>query len=172
MKTIKRKSLLYKTKVEYGDYTMNHVLGCAHGCNYPCYAYLLAKRFGNISSYSDWLEPRLVENTIELLDKELPKLHQKINSVHLCFTSDPFMYGYDEIKNMTIEAIKKINSFGIKCTVLTKGILPDELLALSPINEYGITLVSLSEEYREKFEPYSSTYIERIKSLYNLHGCR
>ncbi|WP_300721006.1 radical SAM protein [uncultured Brachyspira sp.] len=169
MKTIKRKSLLYKTKVEYGDYTMNHVLGCAHGCNYPCYAYLLAKRFGNISSYSDWLEPRLVENTIELLDKELPKLHQKINSVHLCFTSDPFMYGYDEIKNMTIEAIKKINSFGIKCTVLTKGILPDELLALSPINEYGITLVSLSEEYREKFEPYSSTYIERIKSLYNLH---
>lgn len=169
MKTIKRKSLLYKTKVEYGDYTMNHVLGCAHGCNYPCYAYLLAKRFGNISSYSDWLEPRLVENTIELLDKELPKLHQKINSVHLCFTSDPFMYGYDEIKNMTIEAIKKINSFGIKCTVLTKGILPAELLALSPINEYGITLVSLSEEYRKKYEPYSSTYIERIESLYNLH---
>ena len=35
MKTIKRKSLLYKTGVEYGDYTINHVQGCAHGCLYP-----------------------------------------------------------------------------------------------------------------------------------------
>ena len=32
MKTITRKSLLYRTNVEYGDYTINHVLGCAHGC--------------------------------------------------------------------------------------------------------------------------------------------
>lgn len=32
MDTITRKSMLYKTGVEYGDYTMNHVLGCSHGC--------------------------------------------------------------------------------------------------------------------------------------------
>lgn len=32
MKTIERKTLLYKTNVEYGDYTINHVLGCSHGC--------------------------------------------------------------------------------------------------------------------------------------------
>ena len=47
MKKIKRKTMLYKTGVEYGDYTINHVLGCSHGCNYPCYAFLMAKRFGN-----------------------------------------------------------------------------------------------------------------------------
>ena len=29
--------MLYQTGVEYGDYTMNHVQGCAHGCKY-CYA--------------------------------------------------------------------------------------------------------------------------------------
>ena len=33
-----RKSLIYKTAVEYGDYTLNHVTGCSHGCKYPCYA--------------------------------------------------------------------------------------------------------------------------------------
>ena len=32
---IQRKTMLYETGVEYGDYTMNHVLGCAHGCLYP-----------------------------------------------------------------------------------------------------------------------------------------
>ena len=29
-KSLTRKSLLYKTGVEYGDYTINHVQGCSH----------------------------------------------------------------------------------------------------------------------------------------------
>lgn len=45
MKTIIRKTMLYKTGVEYGDYTVNHVQGCSHGCKYPCYAMMLAKRY-------------------------------------------------------------------------------------------------------------------------------
>ena len=45
---IQRKTMLYETGVEYGDYTMNHVLGCAHGCLYPCYAFLQKKRFGEL----------------------------------------------------------------------------------------------------------------------------
>ena len=96
MKTIKRKSMLYQTGVEYGDYTMNHVQGCAHGCKYPCYAFLMKKRFGQIKDYESWLEPVLVSNTLELLDKEIPRLRDKIQSVQLCFTTDPFMEGYRE----------------------------------------------------------------------------
>ena len=53
MKTITRKSMLYQTGVEYGDYTMNHVQGCAHGCKYPCYAFLMKKRFGQIKTYEE-----------------------------------------------------------------------------------------------------------------------
>ena len=53
---IQRKTMLYKTGVEYGDYTMNHVQGCAHGCLYPCYAFLLKKRFGQVKSYKEFLE--------------------------------------------------------------------------------------------------------------------
>ncbi|RYD07214.1 hypothetical protein N752_01110 [Desulforamulus aquiferis] len=104
---IRRKSLIYKTAVEYGDYTINHVQGCSHGCRYPCYAFLMAKRFGKVKSYEQWVEPSLVENALELLDKEIPKFKDKINSLHLCFTTDPFMYKYDEISNISIEIIKK-----------------------------------------------------------------
>ena len=86
---IERKSMLYKTDVEYGDYTMNHVQGCAHGCNYPCYAFLMSKRFGKVKSYDDWLKPYLASNTLALLDKEIPKLKNKIKMVQLCFTTDP-----------------------------------------------------------------------------------
>lgn len=174
MITINRKSMLYKTGVEYGDYTMNHVIGCAHGCKYPCYAFLMAKRFGKVSSYEEWIKPVLVGNTLELLDREIPKLKSKIKSVQLCFTTDPFMYGYDEIKKMSLAAIRKLNNAGIKCTVLTKGLLPFELAELSKDNEYGITLISLDEAYRERIEPGAASYAERIEALQSLHnaGCK
>lgn len=169
MKSIERKSLLYKTGVEYGDYTINIAEGCAHGCKYPCYAMLLAKRFGKIKSYEEWCEPKLVANALELLDNEIPKLKGKIKSVQLCFTTDPFMYGYDEIQNMSVKCIEKLNYAGIKCTVLTKGILPQELSKLSKENEYGITLISLDEDFRKEMEPFSAPYNERINALKSLH---
>nr|DAD73165.1 MAG TPA: DNA repair photolyase [Myoviridae sp. ct25F5] len=174
METIKRKTMLYRTGVEYGDYTMNHVQGCAHGCLYPCYAYMLSKRFGKVKSQDEWCAPKLVENTLELLDAEIPKLKKRIRSVQLCFTTDPFMVGYPEVGAMSVAAIQRLNAAGIKCTVLTKGILPSELLHLSRTNEYGITLVSLDEHFREEYEPHTAPLLERLAALRNLHnaGCR
>lgn len=169
MQYIERKSMLYKTGVEYGDYTMNHVQGCSHGCKYPCYAFLMAKRFGRVHTYEEWCDPILVSNTLELLDKEIPRLKSKIQSVQLCFTTDPFMYGYPEIAEMSMAAIRKLNAAGIKCTALTKGLLPIELSELSPENEYGITLVSLDEGYRQRTEPGSAPYAERLGTLKALH---
>ena len=174
IKTIKRNTMLYKTGVEYGDYTINHIQGCAHGCKYPCYAMSMAKRFGKAKTYEEWCEPKLVENTLEILDKEIPKYKDKIKSVHLCFTSDPFMFGYDEISEMSIAIVKKLNNADIKCTVLTKGILPIVLSELSSENEYGITLVSLDENFRKEMEPNTAPYDKRIKALKALHdaGCK
>lgn len=170
---IERKTMLYKTSVEYGDYTMNHIQGCAHGCKYPCYAFMMKKRFGQIKSYEDWLEPYLVSNTLELLDKEIPRLKKKIQSVHLCFSTDPFMYQYPEIQNMSLASIKKLNNAGIKCSVLTKGILPIELAKLSKDNEYGITLITTNEEFRKYMEPGAASLQERLNALRALHdaGC-
>ena len=172
--SINRKSLLYKTGVEYGDYTVNHVQGCFHGCLYPCYAMMMAKRFGTVKNYDEWIKPKVVDNAIELLEKELPKLKDKIKSVQLCFTTDPFMYQYEDIKELSISILKLINSYNIPCTALTKGVLPKELVDLSKKNSYGITLISLNESFREIMESGSAPYKERIASLKYLHdnGCK
>lgn len=174
MDSMVRKTMLYKTGVEYGDFTMNHVLGCAHGCRYPCYAFLMAKRFGKVADYAQWCKPKLVRNALEILDDEIPRLKSKIESVQLCFTTDPFMFGYDEVGEMSLAAIKKLNAAGIKCNVLTKGVLPIELAEQSPTNEYGITLISLDEDFRRKVEPGAASYADRISALKALHdkGCR
>lgn len=169
MKTITRKTLLYKTGVEYGDYTLNHVLGCSHGCKYPCYAFLMKKRFGQVKTYDEWCEPKIVGNALELLDKEIPRFKDKIKSVHLCFSTDPFMYGVPKIGEMSVAAIRKLNDAGIKCTVLTKGLLPLELAELSKANEYGITLVSLDEDYRKRMEPGAAPCNKRLAALKALH---
>lgn len=174
MKTIERKTMLYKTGVEYGDYTINHVQGCSHGCMYPCYAMQMAKRFGKVKTYDEWCEPKLAENALEILDKEIPKLKNDIQCVQLCFTTDPFMYGYDEVSDMSVEIIRKLNANGIKCSVLTKGILPASLADFSRENEYGITLVSLSEDFRTEMEPNTAPFQERTAALRVLHnlGCK
>ncbi len=169
MEYITRKSLLYKTKVEYGDYTINHVQGCSHGCKYPCYAMMLSKRFGRCKNYEEWCQPKLVSNSLEILDNELPKVKDRIKSVQLCFMTDPFMYRYPEIGDMSIAIINRLNSAGIKCTALTKGVLPTKLENTAQFNEYGITLISLNEQYREQNEPGSAPYTSRINSLKYLH---
>jgi len=165
-----RKSLLYKTAVEYGDYTINHVEGCSHGCLYPCYAMMMAKRFGKVKSYEEWVEPKIVSNAVDLLKKEIPKAKDKIKFVHLCFSTDPFMHSYREISDLSVRLIRMLNDADIRCTALTKGILPIELTSLSKKNEFGITLVSLNEDFRNKYEPGAAPYEDRIDSLYKLHN--
>lgn len=171
---IERKTMLYQTGVEYGDYTINYVQGCSHGCKYPCYAFTMKKRFGQIKTYEDWCKPYLVSNTLDLLDREIPRLKSKISSVQLCFSTDPFMYGYPEIEEMGITAIQKLNAAGIKCTVLTKGILPAKLSEMSRNNEYGITLITMNEEYRVHMEPGAAPLQQRLGALKALHdaGCK
>jgi DNA repair photolyase len=131
----------------------------------------MAKRFGKVKSYSDWVKPRLVENALELLDKEIPKYKDQIKFVHLCFSTDPFMYKHNEVKDMTLKIIERLNKDNIKCTVLTKGVYPESLTEQEKYgynNEYGVTLVSLSEDFRKRFEPGSAPYEQRINALKNL----
>lgn len=169
-----RKSLIYKTAVEYGDYTLNYVQGCSHGCKYPCYAFQMSKRFGTVKTYEEWINPKIVENTMELLDKEIPKYKDKIDILHLCFTTDPFMMGQDDVIQLSMSVLKKANDNGIKCSVLTKGLLPIELADFNKENEYGITIITLDDDFRKKMEPGTASIEERIKALEALHnkGCK
>ena len=172
LQRIRRKSLLYKSGVEFADFCINHVEGCSHGCRYPCYAMMMKKRCGVISSYEDWTRPKIVENAPELLEGELVRYQGRIKSVHLCFSTDPFMFGYDEIGQLSLKLMRRLNVENIPCTVLTKGVYPRGIALdreLTMENEFGITLVSLDEGFRRDYEPNASRFEDRIRSLRYLH---
>lgn len=174
METITRKSLLYKSGL--GFYAINHVQGCVHGCHYPCYAWMMAQSHGRVESWDEWCRPKLVINAYEILKKELTRMKNKPESIHLCLSTDPFMTGYPEISAMSLKIIRLMNLFNIGCSILSKGILPVELTdkkLFTAKNICGISLVSLSEDFRRQWEPGASPYQERIAALEYLHdnGC-
>ena len=174
MDTVRRKSLLYRSGL--GFWCVNHVQGCAHGCNYPCYAFMMAKHYGRARDEADWRHPRIVENAIGLLERELHRKRDKLDCVQLCLTTDPFMVGYPEVSALSLGIIERLNARGVRASALTKGLLPHDLAdepRFRRDNTLGISLVSLDESFRRKFEPGAAPYADRIAALRRLHdaGC-
>ncbi|MCE1248083.1 MAG: radical SAM protein [Firmicutes bacterium] len=133
----------------------------------------MSKRFGRVNSYKDWLIPFVVSNYRELIDKELKKLQGRIRRVVMSFMTDPFMYDpgtgdlIPDVKEATYYIIRAVNSCGIPVTTLTKGFYPDDLPVeeLHGDNCYGVTLVSLNENFRLHMEPFTAPYEMRLSSL-------
>ncbi len=170
-----RTRLLYRSAL--GFWCANHVQGCSHGCRYPCHAFLIARRYGRVADYAEWCRPRLVVNAMELLEHELTHRRVPPDRVHLCLSTDPFMTGHPEVEALSLAIIGRLNRAGVPCSILTKGELPAELADAGRYgrdNVYGISLVSLDERFRARWEPGSTTYPARIAALRRLHdaGCR
>lgn len=175
---IRRKSLLYRTGVEYAEWALNPFLGCPHGCQYPCYAYLIARRFKKINSMDDWTKPRIVENAPKLLAKELDRLTARgklPRRVFMCFSTDPFPWDAERGRPSDLGAVslilaRRLNEAGVPVTFLTKGVYPVSALLELPLakdNEYGITLVG-DESFRKKFEPGAAPIQKRVEALAEL----
>lgn len=174
MESITRKKLLYKSGL--GFLCVNAALGCSHGCRYPCYAFMMGKSYRRTASYEEWCRPRIVANAAELLEKELGRLKVKPDCVYFSLTTDPFMAGYPEVEAMSLKLIEILNAHGIPVSILTKGRLPPELADRGRFpaeNTYGISLVSMDETFRAKWEPGAAPYAARIAALRFLHekGC-
>jgi DNA repair photolyase len=79
-----------------------------------------------------------------------------------------------EICDLSRQIITRLNQSGVPVTTLTKGIYPNELVTvadhLHSANQYGISLVSLSEPFRAEWEPGAAPVEERIASLRLLAG--
>lgn len=127
---------IYKPKgaaKEYGDYAINIYTGCPHRCFY-CFAPSVLRK--DKEKFHSCVEPRagIVEAAIAQLERE----RIKGQTIHLCFTCDPYPTGYDT--TATREIIKAIKDSGNHVQILTKGDGSRDIDLLNSNDWYGITI--------------------------------
>ncbi len=118
---------------EYGDYALNIYKGCPHECFY-CFAPNVLHR--EKEKFHTCVEPR--ENVVKETKKYLDTHNIKNKTIHLCFTCDPYPFGYDTTP--TREIIKIIKESGNNVQILTKGDGSRDFDLLDENDWYGITL--------------------------------
>lgn len=142
---------------------INITRGCFHSCVY-CYArgFTDAPPKGEIYLY---------ENLHEMLERELKRKRKLPSWVSFSTASDAFQ-DIDEILKITYNVMKLLLERGIGVSFLTKGYIPSEFIELFRNSPYlikaRIGIVSLNEDYRRLFEPFSVHPIKRFSNIRNL----
>lgn len=158
---IERKTIIGKSGVEYMGHYINHYDGCAHGCTY-CWSRLVKRR-----TYEEWIDPKVVVNTIELLEQELPKKKNKIHRLWISNSTDSYQ-SIEEKIGLTRKILEKLIEHEVRFAVLTKSSLVLRDLDLFSTYEkccVGLTITCFKDSLREKYEPYASSVEERIEAV-------
>ncbi len=82
------------------------------------------------------------------------------------------MTGQPEVTDMSLKLIALLNAHGVACSILTKGVLPAVLADRNRFpcdNTCGISLISLDEKFRSRWEPGAAPYADRVAALKALH---
>ncbi len=129
-------STIYKPKgaaKEYGDYALNIYTGCPHRCFY-CFAPNVLRK----DRETFHKDVRVREGVITATEQFLLHTGFTGNTVHLCFTCDPYPTGYDSTATRRI--IKLLKDYGNHAQILTKGSGRRDFDLLDENDWYGVTL--------------------------------
>lgn len=144
---------------EYGDLALNIYTGCPHRCPY-CYAPLVLKK--DKEEFHNIVEPRA--GIVEATRRQLERQNITGQTIHLCFTCDPYPTGYDSTP--TREIIKLLKEYGNHVQILTKGNGSRDFDLLDSDDWFGVTITG--GESREKLHDLSEQLIQ-AKALYNIN---
>lgn len=160
------KSVIGKCGITGIDYSINSYTGCQHACAY-CYARFMLKYRGRGERWGNFVDVKV--NAPEILSKQLPRLRRGL--VWVSSVTDPYQ-AVEEKYRLTEKVLRRLLAHQFPVTVLTKSNLVTrdiDLFLQFKECEVGMTIVTLDEAVRERFEPNSSTISERLKALKTLH---
>lgn len=143
--------------------SINVTRGCVHSCVY-CYA----RGFTDAPPKG---EVHLYKNLPEVLESELSRKRRMPSWVSFSTASDCFQ-NLDEVLKTTYSCMKLLIERGIGVTFLTKGFIHDEFIGLfkkhPDMIKARVGIVSLNEEYKRLFEPFTASPLQRLINIKNL----
>jgi DNA repair photolyase len=155
---------------EYGEYALNIYTGCPHRCYY-CYAPSVLHM--DRETFHSNVRPR--DGIVEAVQKQLAGGGIRGQTIHLCFTCDPYPNGYDT--TATREIIQLIKASGNHVQLLTKSAETRDLDLLDKGDWYGISYSGYPDDlgnpgiYKtSKHEPGASMPCDRMAALVKAYG--
>ncbi|MBN1574312.1 MAG: radical SAM protein [Deltaproteobacteria bacterium] len=148
-----------------GIASINITMGCLLGCVY-CYARGYPGAPGSRRAV-------LFDNLPEKLESELSRKRERVPNVLFNTASDSFQ-PHPDILRISVKAMEILLSSSIPISFLTKGVIPRRFFDMvsggghSDLVTARIGVVSLSEDYRNRFEPHAATPAERLKNIEGL----
>jgi len=132
-------------------FACNVAWGCSNCCKYPCYNAWRTKGKVRLPRY-----PPLALVGKQVANGLMPE------GVFSSFGTDPFL---PSVELSTRDLVNFLLAKGIKVATLTKMVPYCWSLKV----RFGITIVSLDEQFRKTFEPNTSSIKERLKLLHLAH---
>lgn len=161
------KTALVRSGLPNLDYALNPYRGCEHACIY-CYAPSVL-RYGSEEGqkWGDFVDVR--KNMPKVLSKEL-RGGKKKGTVGISTVTDPYQPA-EKIYEVTRNCLEVLLEKDFPISIQTKSslVLRDlDLLKRFSRCEVGFTITSIDDEIREKYEPGSSSFEEKLAAMREL----
>lgn len=168
IREIQAKTVLQKSKLPKSSHCLNPYVGCLHNCVY-CYARFMRRFTGHSESWGSFVDVKV--NTPEILAQQLKqtKVDGSVLVGSVCDAYQPIEKRY----GLTRECIRQLSEHNISFSVLTKSSLVlrdlDIIKDAGKNVSIGISLSTLDDSIRRKFEPGASSVQQRLKTLEELY---
>lgn len=143
--------------------TINLTSGCAHGCLY-CYT-------RGYSTYPGEGKVILYKNTLDKLRTELARKRTKPPAVYFSPSSDLFQ-PVPAVLELGYRVLELLFSMNTGVAFLSKGVIPEKTMELlldrADRVRAQIGIISLDENIRNMFEPYTASLKVRIEQMTKL----
>ncbi len=154
------------------DYSLNPYQGCEHGCIY-CYARQSHEYWG-FSSGIDFEQKIMIKSdAAKLLKKQLDHPNWEVKPIVLSGNTDCYQ-PLERKYRLTRQLLEVMLEYKHPVSIITKNALVlrdiDILVELQKENliSVNISISSLNESLRQKLEPRTSTYKNRLKAIEQL----
>ncbi|MEN3034801.1 MAG: radical SAM protein [Candidatus Methanosuratincola petrocarbonis] len=159
----KCKSVLSRSRLPGLEYTFNPYVGCGHGCLY-CYVPDLFR--GRFPRWPARVEVK--EGVLEKLRSEIRRLEPGI--VGISTSTDPYQPVEADLR-IVRGALEIFKGAGFPVSIQTKSplVLRDLDVLKGMDAEVGVTITSISSEFRDKFEPGAPDPGSRFRAVEDLN---
>lgn len=162
IKKVNVNSIMTKSNLPVGDYSINPYVGCSHACKY-CYASFMKRFTGHLEPWGTFLDIKYwpeIKNSQKYSGKEL----------FLGSVTDPYL-PEEEIYERTRTLLEQLQGSGAKISIATKSdlVLRDlELIKSFPDSRVSWSINTLDESFRSEMD-YAVSIDRRFTAMKKFH---